>query len=146
MTWSVLPDRPMIDELAKTWRRGATVFLQAPDGFSMTRPAVWVWDTPDGFGFIEPAYASPEQPTPHALHYVRAKLELVAGYYIRFSGPQWSGTIEADEGIDGDASEALRWYFDEYLPGTGRTLDEERERVLDPVRAQERDDPPQPLV
>jgi hypothetical protein len=119
----------MIDELAQDWRRGATVFLQAPNGFCMTRPAVWVFDTPDGFGFVEPAYASPEQPTPFALHYVRAPLERVANH-IRFHGPEWSGTIEPDAGNDGDASEASRWYFDEYLPDTARTLDEWRERVL----------------
>ncbi|MDL1860862.1 hypothetical protein FBR04_07510 [Betaproteobacteria bacterium PRO7] len=131
MTWSVLPDRPMIDELAKNWRRGAVVFMRAPNGFYMTRPAVWVWDTPDGFGFVEPAYASPEQPTPFALHYVKATaLERQGEATIVYEGPDWRGSIEANEGDDGDASEALRWYFEEYLPGTGRTIDEERERVL----------------
>lgn len=96
-----------------------------------TRPALFVYTTPDGFAWVEPAYLEPV-PSREAFHRVRARLTMLPGGFSA-EGEDGRGYVVApldslEDGAGADLVAVCAW-AEEEIRRAGRTLDEERDRV-----------------
>lgn len=118
----------MIEATAAAWPF-AIVELRG-DGAPLYVPAALLYDTPDGFAIVTPAYKDPNGAGGHNFHRIVASVRK-AGEGFEFAGPEWSGTIEPYEPSSEQLRQvgmALEW-FEGYLEQQGVDLAEERERV-----------------
>jgi len=110
-------------------RNAAIAVIQS--GEANMRPALFVFTTPDGFAWVEPAYLEPT-PSREAFHRVRARLTLQPGGFTAEGEDGRTYLVAAldtlEDGAGADMREACAWAARE-LEQQGRTLDEERDRV-----------------
>jgi hypothetical protein len=118
----------MINEITADWKGAAIVLRPKSGGPEMMRPAAFVFDTPGGFGWLEPSYADPWGSPAPSWHEVEVTSIRVQGGEFYFDGPEYSGEIEWSVGQI-PVAPALDW-FEEWLKKEGRTWPEERARVL----------------
>lgn len=114
-----------LESATAAWR-GAVAIVSHPDG-DMLRPVVFLFDTPTGFAWVEPAYADPAGTASPALHWRDGELVRVGDDWLR-PGLAFSAFDAADPGNDPDIAAELAW-FAGYLAAHGRTWEQERERV-----------------
>lgn len=113
----------------KPYRNAAVAVIHA--GEVTTRPALFVFTTPDGFAWVEPAYLEPV-PSREAFHRVRASLTLSADGFSA-AGVDGRDYLVApldslEDGVGADLRAACDWGRRE-IEAQGHTLDEERDRV-----------------
>lgn len=110
-------------------RNAAIAVIQT--GEATMRPALFVFVTPDGFAWVEPAYLEPT-PSREAFHRVRGTLTMSStGFSVEgVDGRSYvAGAIaDLEEGVGTDLRDVLTWAARE-IESQGHTLDEERERV-----------------
>jgi hypothetical protein len=119
-----------LEAATRNWR-AAVVFPTMSDGFRIhPRLAVFLFDTPRGFVWVEPSYNDPWGSPSPADHAREAPLA--------WDGTTWNGTMPDGEYIEIAEYEPAEHAdlvgrgvegFERYLRAAGRTLDEERERV-----------------
>ncbi len=100
-------------------------------GEAIMRPGLFVFTTPDGFAWVEPAYLEPA-PSREAFHRVRARLTLSASGFTA-EGEDGRTYVVApldalEDGAGADLREVCAWAVRE-IEAQGRTVDDERERV-----------------
>jgi hypothetical protein len=126
-----------LEELVATWPKGALVTVARVGQAALIRPAIFVFERPGGFWWVEPWYDAPDQQsTSNPIHSRDAKLTpATSGTFYFWTGPTDAGYIEANDPSPADsaaraaAARDLDWYFRVYLASTGRTLEQERARV-----------------
>lgn len=129
-----------LESLIRTWPF-AVVHLRAKDGTqSLSAPAAFVFETPDGFAFIEPGYLDPHNAS-NRLHRIVCALRDVVpeDVAVLFDGPVWEGHLERYTGAAAQrerVSETLDWFQGALVPMAGRTVDEERESLRGSLRAE----------
>lgn len=117
---------PSPEEIAAV-TSGALIFIEQ-GGQTIRRPAAFIFDLPDGVAWVEPSYADPYGASSPALHIRRGRPvdgqpdSLQGDGWILSVGPAYPPELEDGVGLP------LAWFAD-YLASTGRTYDEERERV-----------------
>ena len=110
-------------------RNAAIAVIQA--GEFTTRPGLFVFTTPDGFAWVEPAYLEPA-PTREAFHRVRARVTMTASGFTA-EGEDGRSYLVApldtlEDGAGADLREVCAWAVRE-IEAAGRTVDEERDRL-----------------
>jgi hypothetical protein len=111
--------------------RGIVIGLDMPDGKRMYRPACFLFDTADGFAWIEPSYFDPPVSAP-AIHEVTGGAWSFSADVVGFEGRIGADAVEGDmqpyrPEIDGPViGEALDWWLREFLPQSGKTIAELR--------------------
>lgn len=127
----------MIEDIVKAWPY-AVVYLEAdnPD-LNHARAAAFVFDTPDGFAFVDPSYIDPYGAS-HCFHRIRCTLDLtdLEMGVIRFAGKGvWSGRIERYDPDSAAHKRIVGEGLDDFLADLrarrkqGVTLDEERQEL-----------------
>lgn len=117
----------MIDELTAKWL-GAVVALTDRQGNKMERAAVFFFDTPTGFGWLEPGYADPWGSPSPTWHEIDCAIAVQDPTTFTFSGPEWKGDVE--EYFGQPVAEFQITWFENRLKEMGRTWAEERARVI----------------
>lgn len=103
------------------------------DQHPIVRPAALLYDTPDGFAWIEPGYLDPWGAASPALHFVEAAIEETSDGFV-FAGAHWQGTIVFLEDLEADPyARPLAWYATE-LERTGKRWSEEHESLRGQVK------------
>lgn len=116
-----------LEDAARTWQRGAVVLIQTAEAITV-RPAAFVFATPTGFAWVEPSYADPAAAPSPALHYRDGTPQDLGALFTMQAGAELV-EVRAYEDDDADMiGDALDW-FAGYVQASGRTWDEERERV-----------------
>ena len=118
-----------IEQQTQGWEGAVIVITE--NGRSQFRPAVFVYDIPDGFAWVEPSYADPVGAASPAFHEARGVL--VAPNMVT-TGPRLIRVLPYDPDEDVRiVGESIEWYK-RWLGGQRRTWDEERRRVLQLVK------------
>lgn len=110
---------------------GALVFVRTGREDVLIRPAAFVFETPSGLLWVEPAYADPNGSPGFAMHEREGKVVRVGSEFRieRSDGEVITVTPYYPEAGDGDlVGGALEW-FAQWLKREDRTWAEERERV-----------------
>ena len=126
----------MLEERVAQWPFAVVYMEGKAEGEEHARAAAFVFDTPDGFAFVEPGYLDPFD-AGHRFH--RVVCTFKGSVYgangqpeqIAFEGPQWKGRLER---YDVDNPEHVRAVglaldgFESYVAERhkGATLEEER--------------------
>jgi hypothetical protein len=121
----------MLDEVAQTWRSGAVIFINNPDGSgrAMIRPAALVFVDVDGLTWVEPSYADPAGAASPAAHERKGKLRRIAAGIVLENAEERIDVVPYDPAEDAAlVGDALDWWGG-YLAAFGRSFEEERERV-----------------
>lgn len=93
------------------------------------RPAAFFFDTPGGFGWVEPSYLDPLGAATFAMHKRAGQPQRVGGYYVWRGPDELLEIFEADPDNDSDhITHALDWYM-AHLRAMGTTPAQERERL-----------------
>lgn len=114
----------------RDWK-GIVVGIDMPDGTRMYRPACFLFDTEDGFAWIEPSYFDPPCSAP-AVHAIRGGTWSFSPDVVGFEGSIGSDPVEGDmqpyrrELDEPVIGRALTWWLDEFLPSSGKTIAELR--------------------
>lgn len=117
-----------IETETQGWR-AAIVMVRQGGLWHSPRPAVFLFDTPTGWCWVEPSYATPEGASTFALHEREGQPERISGHWAHGSGAERIEVTEYDDETDEDLiGDQVRW-FESYLVAVGRTRDEERARV-----------------
>lgn len=116
-----------ISELTKNWE-GAVVTLIDRNGLKMERAAVFVFDWPKGFAWLEPGYADPWGSPSPTWHEVEVTVDRVSSTIFYFEGPVWHGDVEEYFGQP-SVEAAMTWYVN-WLAEQGRSWDQERKRLI----------------
>lgn len=110
-------------------RNAAIAVIQS--GEATMRPALFVFTTPDGFAWVEPAYLEPA-PSREAFHRVRGRLTASAsGFSVESEDGRAylvAPAADLEDGAGQDIRDVLAWAARE-IEAQDRTLDQERERV-----------------
>jgi hypothetical protein len=110
--------------------RKAAVIIIDSDGYAAMRPALFVYPTPDGFAWVEPAYREPVQSRP-AFYRVAGVMAMTAGSFSCQAPDGRSYFVSALEDLDGpgeDLRAACAW-AEADIRDAGDTMDGERERL-----------------
>lgn len=120
-----------LDQAAAQWTAGALVFVQAGDDVAIVRPAAFVFGTPGGLLWIEPAYADTAGAAGLALHEREGQIQAVgAGFELRTAAGELVTVLPYDpEAGDADLVDGALEWFAGWLQGEGRSWADERERV-----------------
>lgn len=112
---------------------GAVAVVRFHDGFTMLRPAAFVFVTSKGrVAWVESSYADPHGAGSPALHFATGVRADPSGRGIKADNGSWSVTLlpyDSEDPADEDARLAFEW-FAGWLREQGRTWAEERVRVL----------------
>ncbi len=115
---------------------GWIIFIYQDSGRPMARPAAFVFNTPNGFLWIEPGYYNePGTNSSPQLHIVEAIIEQSSSERWTFSGKR-TGAIEK-YGIGEDADivgDALEWFATKFLPSQPKTLAQLRSAIAECLR------------
>lgn len=122
----------MLEQRVAEWPFAVVYMVGKAKGEEHARAAAFVFDTPDGFAFVEPGYLDPFD-AGHRFHRIACTLdesEADSGV-IGFRGALWQGRLER---YDPESAEHVRAVglalteFEAYLAERhkGATLDEER--------------------
>jgi len=111
--------------------RAAVVSMLLSDGQWVSAPAVFLFDTPTGWAWVEPSYADPMGAASPALHERDGQPERLGTWY-RYR-PADGAAIEVwefdpEDGNGNDIVEAITWW-ESWLASEGRTRAQERERL-----------------
>lgn len=103
-------------------------------GTELARPAAFVFGTPDGFAFVEPAYLDPDDSGRrfHRVHARVLEVELGGETVLAFDGEEWLGRIErytASEAQREKVGDGLTRFAAYLQERKDRTVEEERERL-----------------
>lgn len=117
---------------------GWLIFLDKEDGRQSVRPAVFVFDTPTGFLWIEPGYYNePGTNSAPQMHQIDAVVTQASRSGWRFVGSQSGAVLRYDFGEDADlVGDCLEWFLNEFLPGQERTLAELRASIEEQLRSE----------
>ena len=86
----------MIEIVSGKWPFAVVLLRSKGDSFALHSAAAFLFDTPDGFAWVEPKYKDPNGAGQHAFHRVTGTVS-PAGDGFEFEGPEWSGKIEPYE-------------------------------------------------
>lgn len=121
----------MIEDLLATYPPAVVWLHDKASSRDVPRSAAFVFVTPDGFAYVEPAYLDPYD-CAHRFHRVEAKLTVSDGRVVSFDGPEWSGRLEPYTGSAAQVEaigDGLERFPAELKLRKGRSHDEERERL-----------------
>ena len=120
-----------LEALTATWTRGALVFIETDGtGRGMIRPAAFVYQTPTGFGWVEPSYADPFGAALPALHFRNGEPRPAAGGGFKLITRDAEIVTVVPYGDDDKilVGDSLEW-FARHLAENGHDWATERERV-----------------
>lgn len=120
-----------LDQSAASWAAGAMVFVQQGEGDAVVRPAAFVYATPGGLAWVEPAYADPMGTARPALHERDGALVAEGlGFVLTTAAGERITVLPYDpDAGDGDmVGGSLEW-FAEHLAEIGQAWESEREMV-----------------
>lgn len=108
--------------------RGLVLWIEQFGGPHMARPACFLIDTPRGFVWVEPSYYNPpgtnSAPT---MHEFRGTVERTGPRTWQLRG-NFNGQITVYEPDDDyELGDCMRWWLNEYLPQSGKSIAELRE-------------------
>lgn len=110
-------------------RNAAIAVIQA--GEASMRPALFVFTTPDGFAWVEPAYLE-LAPSREAFHRVRGTLTMQPDGFLCEAADGRAYMVapvdQLEDGVGQDLRQTLTWAARE-IEARGSTLDEQREWV-----------------
>lgn len=126
----------MVEEIVATWPFAVVYLNGKAKGQDHARAAAFVFDTPDGFAFVEPGYLDPFD-AGHRFHRIvctfKGRVYDPAGVpeQVAFAGPTWEGRLERYDAGNAEHVRAVGLALDgfaEYLAERhkGATLEEER--------------------
>jgi hypothetical protein len=118
---------------------GWLVFIDDEGSRQFVRPAVFVFETPTGFLWIEPGfYNEPGTNSAPQMHSIDAVVTQERPGRWSFAGERSGSVLRYDFGEDADlVGDCLEWFANEFLPGQKKTLAELRASVAEQLRSEQ---------
>lgn len=112
-----------------TWRAAVVMVRQGGEWFA-PRPAVFLFDTPGGWSWVEPSYADQQGAAAFAMHERAGQPKRLSEDWFEWTGADGERVelTRYDAENDGSIAGAIDWW-ERYLVAAGRTAAEERELV-----------------
>lgn len=108
--------------------RGLVLVIERHGGENMMRPACFVIDTPRGFVWVEPSYYDePGSRSAPPMHEFIGTVERAGPSVWNLRGNFNGQLSEYEPEDDAELGDCMRWWLNEYLPASGKTIDELRE-------------------
>lgn len=86
----------MIAKKSTEWPFAVIALRSKIGGTSLHSAAAFLFDTTDGFAWVEPKYKDPDGAGQHAFHRITATV-IARQDGFEFDGPEWTGMIEPYE-------------------------------------------------
>lgn len=118
------------DDVASRWYTGALVMIYSVgSNEAYVRPAAFVYPGKGALSWVEPGYADPFGSPGNALHTREGNLVSALGGGIEVINANGERVVVLPYEDDSPVvDQALEWFAD-YLKGSGRSFEEEREAV-----------------
>lgn len=111
--------------------RNAWVVIIWPNGTIMSRPGLFVFPTPDGFAWVEPAYLEPS-PSRSAFHRAYGTIKMTSDGFIVENEDGTTYSVEPlpapEQGVASDCVAACAW-GQAQIKEAGKTMDQERDAL-----------------
>lgn len=123
-----------LEPFAAQWKGAVITIIISGASEPALRPAAFVFETPDGFAWVEPSYADPWGSSSPSYHQRVGKFEpSEAGFVATVSDVEGVAVARYEPNDSHLIGDAIDWFTD-WLKAEGRTWQEERERVRERVR------------